>query len=640
MNRIQPLPLKNVQIGGSFWERYFKLVREKVLPYQWEALNDRIPDAAPSHCIKNFEIAAGRRQGEHYGMVFQDSDIYKWLESVAYSLETQPDPALEKLADSAIELIGAAQCPDGYVNTHYTIKDPDGRWTNLQLGHELYCAGHMIEAAVAYKSATGKSEFLDIALRFADYINSIFGPEENKLHGYPGHQEIELALIKLYKATGEQHCLKLAEYFINQRGKSPQYFDNEQEKPNYVKIFPEMTSLNRTYSQSHKPPAEQRVAVGHAVRAVYMYSAMADLAAELDDEMLRIACDALYDDITKRQMYITGAIGATSIGESFTTAYDLPNDLIYGETCASVGLMMFCKRMNALHRSARYADTMERALYNTVLAGISVNGTEFFYVNPLEADPGKIIKSPSLAHVKAVRQKWFDCSCCPTNIARTIMNLGSYAYGATDDALYVNLYCEGKAKDGERSLIVRTEYPYGETAEITINGGNFKLCLRNPESAPVLSVELDGIRQDFKTENGYIAFEREWSGDTLKLTFDMRPRYIYCSTGLQNNIGKVAIMRGPLVYCMEQVDNSEQLGAYLLPANAQLIQYPAPDGLPPETVALETSAYKYRNEGEGLYTTLPPTLEVTIARLIPYFLWANRGENEMRVFLSTGHSLH
>lgn len=633
LNRIQPLPLKNVQIGGSFWERYFKLVREKVLPYQWDVLNDRIEGAARSHCIKNFEIAAGRRKGEYYGMVFQDSDVYKWLEAVAYSLETKPDLTLEKLADSAIELIGAAQCTDGYINTYYTIKEPNARWSNLQQGHELYCAGHMIEAAVAYKSATGKCEFLDIACRFADCIDSTFGPEDDKLHGYPGHQEIELALIKLYRVTGERRYLKLAEYFIRQRGKTPNYFDDEQLKPNYVEIFHEIASFDRTYSQSHREPVEQRVAVGHAVRAVYMYSAMADLAAELDDEALRIACDALYDDITKRQMYITGAIGSTSRGESFTTAYDLPNDLIYGETCASVGLMRFCRRMNAMHHSAFYADTMERALYNTVLAGISIAGTEFFYVNPLEVEPRKISKSANFEHVKAVRQRWFDCSCCPTNIARTIMGLGTYVYGTTKDALYVNLYCEGSAKDGERSITISTEYPYGETAEITVNGGRFKLFMHNPENAPILSVELNGEKQDLKTENGYIILEQEWNNSMIKLTFDMSPKLVYCSTKLQNNIGKVAIMRGPLVYCMEQVDNSDKLGAYLLPAKTQFTQLPSPDGLPIETVALETPAYKYKNAEERLYTSLPPTMENTIARFIPYFLWANRNENEMRVFL-------
>ena len=635
MKRIEPLPLKNVQITGSFWEQYFKLVREKVLPYQWEALNDRIPDAALSHCIKNFEIAAGRRQGDYYGMVFQDSDLYKWLESVSYSLETKPDSTLESLADSAIELIGAAQRPDGYVNTYFTIKEPNARFTNLQQGHELYCAGHMIEAAVAYESATGKRRFLNIAIRFADCIDNTFGPEDEKLHGYPGHQEIELALVKLYKKTAEKRYLKLAEYFIKERGKSPNYFEIEKKDPRYVEIFHGMNDLGRTYSQSHKPIVEQRVAIGHAVRAVYMYSAMADLAAELDDEELRTACDALYDDITKRQMYITGAIGATSHGESFTSAYNLPNDLIYGETCASVGLMMFCRRMNAMEHSASYIDTMERALYNTVLAGISINGTEFFYVNPLEVDPKRILSDPNLSHIKPVRQKWFDCSCCPTNIARTIMGLGGYAYGTTDDSLYVNLYCQGSAKDGERNLSIITGYPYKDTAEITASGGKFKLCLRNPENSPVISLELNGKKQDFKTENGYIVLKEEWNNDRIKLTFHMAPHLIYCTTELQNNIGKAAIMRGPIVYCMEEVDNSRLLGAYILPKDIKFSESSVPDGLPEETIVLEAAAFKYNNVGEDLYTTVPPIKEQTTAKLIPYFLWANRGENEMRVFLAT-----
>jgi len=635
MYKIRQLPLKNVIIDGNFWGRYIRLIREKVIPYQWEVLNDCIPDAARSHCIKNFEIAAGIHTGEYYGMVFQDSDLYKWLESVAYSLETNPGPVLEKLADGAIELIGAAQRSDGYVNTYYTVKEPDKRWTNLQQGHELYCAGHLIEAAVAYFNATGKRNFLNVAIRFANHIDSVFGPEEPQLHGYPGHQEIELALFKLYEVTSERRYLNLAEYFIRERGTNPYYFEAERQRRSYGSVFPEQAEINRKYSQSHIPPVEQRYAVGHAVRAVYMYSAMTDLAAELDDEKLRYACDALYNDIVQKQMYITGAIGATSIGESFTSSYDLPNDLMYGETCASVGLMMFCRRMNALHHDARYADTMERALYNTVLAGISLTGTEFFYVNPLEAEPKKFANNPLYTHVKPVRQKWFDCSCCPTNIARTVMSIGSYAYAASDDGLYVNLYCSGSAKDGERRIEVCTEYPYNGEVAITVNGGRFKLSLRDPEYAPVRSLSINGQIQDFHKENGYITLERNWCGEIIKLELDMEPKRVYCTPKLQNNIGKAAVMRGPLVYCMEQADNGEMLGSYSLPACVEFRQFQTPSELPAEAVALEAQACKYQSTKDMLYSETPPALEAALIKLIPYYLWANRGENEMRVYLST-----
>jgi len=634
-NKIKPLRLKDVVITGSFWNRYMEQIRTHVIQYQWEALNDRVKDAKRSHCIKNFEIAGGKRQGDFYGMVFQDSDLYKWLETVAYSLEIHPDPALEALADEAIALIGAAQQPDGYINTYYTVKYPEGRWTNLQHGHELYCAGHLIEAAVAYYDATGKRAALDIAIRFADYIDTVFGLEPGKIHGYPGHQEIELALFKLYETTGERRYLFLAAYFIKQRGREPNYFDLEWEKPEYKEIFPEITPLARTYSQSHIPPEEQRVATGHSVRAVYMYCAMADLAAEMDDTALLAALDTLYEDITTKQMYITGAIGAVAWGERFTGAYDLPNDQIYGETCASVGLMMFCRRMNAMHLDAQYADTMELALYNTVLAGTSLSGTEFFYVNPLHVEPERIRVNPNLSHVRPVRQKWFDCACCPSNLARTVMGLGLYAYGATAEGLYVNLYCAGSARDGARSVEVQTDYPYGGDATFKVSGGAFRLYLRNPQHAPVKRLTVNGEAVEVQIERGYIVLERDWSGDVVAVQFDMRPKRIYCTNEVQHNIGDAAIMRGPLVYCMEQADNGPCLGAFCLPDDAPITPISPPDGLLPEVVALTAPAYQYKQAEDGLYTEQKPALVPGQLTLIPYFLWANRGENEMRVYVPT-----
>ena len=610
-------------------------IREKVLPYQWEVLNDRVADAKRSHCIENFEIASGKKQGTFYGMCFQDSDLYKWLESVAYALEIHPDPNLERLADEAIALIGATQQPDGYINTYYIVKEPERRWSNLQQGHELYCAGHLIEAAVAYYNATEKRTCLDIAIRFADYIDTVFGVEDGKIKGYPGHQEIELALFKLYETTGEKRYLELAAYFIKQRGREPHYFEIEDKAPRYKEIFPEITPLDWTYSQSHIPPEEQRVAVGHSVRAVYMYSAMADLAAEMNDAALREALDALYEDITTKQMYITGAIGAVAWGERFTGAYDLSNDLIYGETCASVGLMMFCQRMNAMYSDARYADTMELALYNSVLSGISISGTEFFYVNPLQVEPDRIRVNPNYNHVKPVRQKWFDCACCPSNLARTVMGLGLYAYGATDEALYINLYCAGSAQDGARRVEVATDYPYGSDATIKVHGGRFKLYLRNPQYAPIHKILLNGETISCQVENGYIVLDRDWSSDVVEIHFNMQPKRIYCANEVQHNIGSAAIMRGPLVYCIEQVDNGACLGAIRLPDESPITQLAPPEGLLPEVVALTADGYRYEQTEKVLYTEQKPQLVPSKLTLIPYFLWANRGENEMRVYIPT-----
>jgi Uncharacterized protein conserved in bacteria len=377
--KSKPVSLKNVKIDDNFWSEYQKLVKEVVIPYQWEALNDNVPDADPSYAIKNFRIAAGEEQGEFGGMVFQDSDVAKWLEAVAYSLTINPDPELEALADKTIDLIAKAQQPDGYLNTYFTIKSPDKKWTNLQECHELYCAGHMMEAAAAYYHATGKKKLLDVMCRFADHIAAVFGVEPGKLKGYDGHQEIELALVKLYKATGNEKYLKLSKYFIDERGQEPYFFEEEWRKRNKISFWSNSVSEkpNESYHQSHKPVREQSEAVGHAVREVYMCTGMADIAAETGDKELFEACKRLWDNIVNRQMYITGGIGSTNHGEAFSFDYDLPNDTIYAETCASVGLIFFAHRMLQIEAKGNYADVMERALYNTVISGMAKDGRHF-----------------------------------------------------------------------------------------------------------------------------------------------------------------------------------------------------------------------------------------------------------------------
>src|SRR5690606_21768919 len=303
----------SVKISDKFWRHYQEVVREQVIPYQWEALNDRLPNTAPSHAIENFRIAAGEAEGEFYGMVFQDSDVAKWLEAVAFSIETKQNPELEKTADEVIDLLGRAQGEDGYLNTYYTVKEPEKRWTNVRDNHELYCAGHLIEAAVAYYRATGKDKFLNIMIKYADYIDTVFGPEEDKIKGYPGHQEIELALVKLYDVTGNKKYLNLSKFFIDERGKQPHYFDIEKEKRNDTNPF--WFNNNYAYHQAHKPVREQKEAVGHAVRAVYMYTAMADLAAKTNDPELKKVCETLWENVTRKQMYITGGIGSMVFGE-------------------------------------------------------------------------------------------------------------------------------------------------------------------------------------------------------------------------------------------------------------------------------------------------------------------------------------
>ena len=480
--------INDVKITSGLLGRVSKLVKEQVLPYQWDILNDVAKDAVPdhsienfsvaegndegypSHCIANFKIAAGREKGDFYGMVFQDSDLAKWLEAVAYRLMSDPDEELEKIVDDTVDLIGEAQQEDGYLNTYFTIKEPENRFTNLCECHELYCAGHMMEAAVAYYRATGKDKLLKIMCRMADLIDQNFGPEENKRHGYPGHEEIELALVKMYEATNEERYLKLAKYFIDERGKKPYYFDIEFEKRNHAShfsyLYPPygMYSNGPKYEQYHLPIREQKSFEGHAVRCMYMASGAVDVARLTKDEGLMDTCRTLYQNMVQRRMYVTGGIGSTPKAEMFTSDYDLPNDMVYGETCASVGMMFFTKRLLEAEQKGDYADTMERALYNTCLAGMSLDGKSFFYVNPLEVDPIISKENPDRAHVLPVRPAWFGCACCPPNLSRMITSLAEYIYTIKENQIYVNLYVPDQAiihlENKTIELETVTDYPY------------------------------------------------------------------------------------------------------------------------------------------------------------------------------------
>ncbi len=636
LKHAKPLPLKNVTVTDNFWSHYIDLVHDVVIPYEWDALNDKIPGASPSYCIENFRIAAGDKTGEHRGFVFQDHGLVTWLEAVGHSLSVRPDSAMEALADEAIELIGRAQQPDGYINTYFTLKEPDKRWTNLLECHELFCAGHMIEAAVAYYEATGKRRFLEIVCRFADYIDSVFGSEEGKLHGYDGHEEIELALVKLYHATGQQRYLNLAKYFINQRGSVPNYFEQEWEKRGGEGHF-EPHSQDKPvlmYFQDHAPVREQTEAVGHAVRAVYLYTAMADLAAELGDESLLLACKRLWDSITLRKLYITGGIGSTAIGEAFSADYDLPADTIYQETCASIGLVFFAFRMLMLENDSKYADIMEQALYNSVISGISMDGKSFFYVNPLEVWPGVDEANPSRAHIKPVRQPWFSCACCPPNVARTLPTIGSYVYTTTSDTIYTHLYIQNKAEIplGDTTVTLKTEtnYPYDGSVSIKTSAGNYTLALRIPSWCKGWTVKVNSEPLDVTTEKGYIYIKRQFAeGDCVCLDFDMPAELICADSRVRAVAGRVALRRGPLVYCVEQVDNGEN------PHN--LFVYPqAFDIVTDENTKLpyiRGKAYQAPACAQGLYHTYDGKYDVVQFTAVPYFYWGNRQPGAMTVWL-------
>jgi DUF1680 family protein len=633
MKYFEALPIKCVRLTDGIPQRMQKLVKEKVLSYQWEALHDRVAGAAKSHCIENFRIAAKLSEGEYYGNIFQDSDLYKWLEAASYCIEVFGDQELESLADGVCDLIGKAQGSDGYINTYYTIKEPEGRFTNLQEGHELYCAGHFFEAAVAYFRATGKKQILDTACRFADYLTQVFGTGEGQIPGYPGHQEVEVGLVKLFQVTGNRDYLQLADYFIAQRGKEPFYFALERRSPKFMDVFHLPVIQERTYAQTHLEPVHQTDAVGHAVRALYMYSAMADLARLKEDQALKEACGKLYHNVTQRRMYITGGVGSASYGESFTTDFDLPNDTIYGESCASVALMMFASRMASLTGDGAYYDTVERAFFNQILAGISQGGTEFFYVGPLAVNPSACRFNPGLKHVKPVRQKWFDCACCPTNIARTIMSIGSYAFGTDNDTLYIHMPLASNINTGRFELSLCTQYPFGDTLHIEVLDHEQNVAVRQSGLAPVKAVLVNGEARPVAAVNGYFHLSALKPGDEVTVTYDIHPRYVVSHLKVAGNVGKAAVMRGPVVYCAEQADNGEGIASLKLPHTAAFLESESFAGS--GAVTLQTRGTKaVFEDDDALYQDRLPEWEETDITLIPYYLWANRGEGEMQVYLN------
>lgn len=638
---LHSVDLKDISIKDSFWSKHVDLVRKAIIPYQWEAMNDRIPDAESSHCLENFKIAAGRAEGEFYGAVFQDTDVAKWLEAVGFSLACYPDEELEHTADEVIDLIEEAQCEDGYINTYFTIKEPKKRWKNLCEGHELYTAGHLMEAAVAYYQGTGKRKFLDCMCRFADLICDTFGTEEGKIPGYPGHEEVEIGLIKLAQVTGRQKYLDQAKYFVDARGVGENYFMKEMARPDYERIFPEFADYTPAYSQSEVPVREQKSAQGHAVRAVYLYSAMADLAEAYGDEGLRKACETLWNNIVEKRMYLTGGIGSSGILERFTVDYDLPNEYNYSESCASIGLAMFGLRMNRMTRESRYMDIVERALYNTVLAGIALDGKSFFYVNPLEVWPPACMEGTSKKHVKAVRQKWFGVACCPPNIARTLASLGQYLYGVDKKKkeLYVNLFVsnESKISMGEDQVSVKlsTTFPMENSFVLQVSHvpeGGMEVLLRVPDYAEDYQILQDGKEQSGDGVLGYRRVHLEEDG-IISVRFQAPARFLYANPQVRADSGKVAIMRGPLVYCLEQADNGENLPAIFVNTDA---------GLKEEKSSLFGGIVTIKAFGKkiteaswqgGLYGTSKPVLEDVTLTAIPYPYWNNRGEGEMLVWM-------
>lgn len=629
------IELKNIEITDHFWKKEIELVRREVIPYQYEALNDRVENAEKSYAIENFikarSVVEKLKKGEkvpvyptdkwHYhdgnaapeafhGWVFQDSDVYKWIEAVGYSLLNHPDKELEAKAKEVIDMVCSAQLENGYLDTLYVINNRDEVFANLKDFHELYCFGHMAEAAVSFYKATGDLKLLEAACRFADLICETFG--EDKIKGYPGHEIAEMALVKLYDVTGKAEYLQCAKFFIDERGKKPYYYD-------YV-LGKETVYDNYHYNQAHCEPRFQHEAVGHAVRGVYLYSGMADVAKRFRDEGLYEACEKLIDNIINKKMYITGGIGATVDGEAFSFDYDLPNDLAYAETCASIGLIFFARRMLEIKPDSDIADTVERALYNTVLSGMAQDGKSFFYVNPLEVLPEASKKDSRKHHIKPVRQKWFGCACCPPNLARLISSVGEYCFTENEEEVFIHQFIGSRVKSKNAGIEIVSNYT--ENGNITIKilpENEFTLAVRIPKWCDNYSFSLP-----FELREGY-AYFRIKNKTEIDVYFEMKPKLIKCSNLVRANIGRAAVTRGPFVYCVEEADNGKNLQLLKISRNPEF----ETDG---DTVLANgfrekenTSLYEEWNEAE---------CETIKLKFIPYYKWGNRGENEMNVYIS------
>lgn len=614
---ITPVIAAKVSINDNFWTP----IQDKVATKTIYACVDQL---IKTNHVRNFENAA-LGKGEHGGANADDSDLYKVLEGIAYSLKNHPDPALEKIADNWIDKIAASQQSDGYLNTYYTIKiGLDKRWTNMQ-DHEDYCAGHLIEAAVAYYNSTGKRKFLDVAIRVANNMDSVFRLANN--HWVTGHEEVKIALAKLYRVTNNRCYLDLAEWFIDQRGHG--YWKGKAWGP-------------PTYYQDDVPVEKARKIEGHAVRAMYLYAGVTDIATLRNETKYNTALLSVWDNLIGKNMYVTGGIGSSGENEGFSKDYDLPNEHAYCETCASIAMMFWNLRMNCMTGESKYADIMERALYNGVLAGLSLNGDRFFYGNPLASVHGKL------------RSEWFAPACCPSNMARLFPSLGNYIYVISNDAIYINLFVGSKTnipvgKNNEIQIVQEGNYPWDGTVTININPYKkmkHKILIRLPdwafnETTPegaysfnrqkknTLTILLNGADVGYKIEKGYAVLDREWKkGDRIKFELPMDVLRVIANSNIKENINRVALQRGPLIYCVEHADNNGKALNMILTDKANFSTVHR-DGLLGGVVTIDANAsvVETSSNGDSVNTI------VKNITAIPYYSWANRGKGEMQVWI-------
>ncbi len=644
--------LSHVEVTSDFWKRYRELIVKEVLPYQWAVMNDEADISIAedpqnngqdknSHAVANLKIAAGKMEGHHYGFPFQDTDVYKWLEAAAYSFNYHPNEDLQKITDELIDLIAEAQDDDGYLSTYFQIDAPERKFKRLQQSHELYTMGHYIEAGVAYYQSTGNQKALDIATRMADCIDQNFGLEDGKIRGYDGHPEIELALARLYEVTKEKRYLDLAHYFLNQRGQDPEFFNKQIEEDGEERdLIANMRDFPLSYYQNDKPIKDQEALTGHAVRVVYLCTGIAHVARLTGDEDLLAACKRFWNDIVKRRMYVTGNIGSTTTGESFTYDYDLPNDTDYGETCASVGMSFFAKQMHNIEAKGEYGDVLEKELFNGTLSGMSLDGKHFYYVNPLEADPVASKGNPGKSHVLTHRADWFGCACCPANLARLIASVDQYIYTEGEDAVLSHQFISNTAEFQNGVTVSQTNnFPWDGDIHYTIenpSGEDFKLGIRIPGWSNKTSYKVNGENKSLSVEDGFVYVIATDGTTTIDIELDMSTKFMRSNNRNVSDYGKVAVQRGPVVYAAEQADNEIPLWLYKVNTKEEP-EYHFDEKLLDGVGVLKVVADKpaLDSENDDLYVEdqeqelIPSTLT-----LIPYYAWANREDGQMRVWLN------
>lgn len=609
----------DIEITDGFWKRWQDINRRVTVP----AIYDRLVD---TERIKSLlcDWKEGMPQKPH---IFWESDIEKWMEAAAYLTKLSPEPELEKLIDEIVDLIEKNQGEDGYFNVYYTVVEPNNRFKRRG-AHELYCAGTLMEAGVAYKQATGKDKLYNCALRYADYIYKVFVEEKSAAFKTPGHQEIELALVRLYKESGNKKYLELAKHFLDERG-------SEEERP--LIIPPRL--LTWSYAQDELPVRQQREIKGHAVRAFYMLCGMADVAAEYPEDIeLREACEKLFEDAYYRKMYVTGGFGSNIINEGFDERFYLPNEMAYNETCASVSMIFFASRMQRLFDSSVYADAIERELYNGMLSGISNEGNAFFYENPLEIDldtdvrqnvgDRKTITVPTRSRVAV-----FETFCCPPNVARLIASMGKLVYSGEGDKIYVNQYIASKASFLGRELVQTTTYPSNGKISLRFGGKNAEVGMRIPGWCDIYTISVNGKPANGTEKNGYLWLQLS-NGDEVTLHLDMSVKFVEANPRVAENAGRVAVMRGPVVYCLESVDNGGgvvKLRDYRISAIAKVEEVEGNNGIPflnipgIKRVADPNQNFLYSNQGFKR--------EDTVLHFIPYHYFANRGVSNMLVWV-------